>query len=181
LLERLPGGHAPERRFLDRLGRRRLECDIVCSVAKGPSMVFAFLRLAVGRSSCRIPALVVLVVCCLTTVELRASCGDYLHVGNAASAGRLVPGLGSLDYREKTLPVPAAPRTPVGCRGPNCQAQIPVSFPPAPVAPSSHIDLVALCVLDSEISPHDREARLDLISQLPVEGHPVLVKRPPRS
>jgi hypothetical protein len=145
--------------------------------------------------SIRIPAgsslfcgLVGLAVASFFTANVRASCGDYLHVANRSqsdvthSIGSKMPGSGM--QGSETLPSADFPseRSPTGCRGPNCRRQVPAPMPQAPVPDSFGADKVLIeSLADAMALPNASQYWLDMTDESPMGGHPFRLKRPPRS
>jgi hypothetical protein len=132
--------------------------------------------------------LVAIALAATFTANVRASCGDYLHVGHRSqsdashSVGSDMPGPGV--HGNPTLPSAGFPneKIPTGCRGPNCGRQLPAPMPPVPVPDSFGVDKVLLeSLADAMTLSSACQHWLDQVHESPMGGHPFRLKRPPRS
>jgi hypothetical protein len=79
----------------------------------------------------------------------RASCGDYVLLGNGHADRAAAPQLPPADHRTAEQPLPVQPRP---CSGPHCSRHLPPPLPPAAGAPAPVEDRCcppALLVLDT--------------------------------
>jgi len=124
---------------------------------------------------------IALAICSFITANAEASCGDYLHVGDAGLMGEFSKSI-SLDQDAATgtdpIPQPLIPRP---CHGPNCGRNVPLPIPPAPIPPSSGSEKFAVGNSLLHAVASRLIQALDQFDEFPSAGYPIGVKRPPRA
>ncbi|HJT31192.1 MAG TPA: hypothetical protein VJ783_04020 [Pirellulales bacterium] len=140
-------------------------------------------RVAVARTM-RAMVAALLAVLAASAAEVRASCGDYVHVSGGGDAAAPVGDEHLSLAHQFTLPTgldshPPAPLAP-SCQGPNCRRQLPQpthSVPPVSMARTQQWACWLSDVERSDVKFADRAIELSLH---PLAGHRQSIEHPPR-